>query len=471
MINKKRLLRNSSLSFTLNLTVKAANVLIFIIVGRLDGVAQAGFFSLTTTYLLIVSALALGLDELLIRQVARDHKTTARYFGAFLTLRVVLSVGLYIVMVGVVRYAFQYESATERLILILGFSLIPDSLALVGQSVFIAHERFEIPVIAAMLSGIIKTVGAIAAIQGSIGLIGVGWAWIIGSTCGSILVLITAKRLAGRIQLFAWADRQFWVKHFQMGIPFLAIGFVITLEYQLDVIILKSIRSDMDVGWYSAVTTIVFALTLFSQAYRVAIYPRMVNDYKSSPDALGRIYHLSFYYLGTAALPMAMGITLLSRPIIHLVYGPAFEGAILPLKIIVWSIIFLYLNVPNSRLMLVSERQVWLAWLVVVSMGINFALNLILDPALGAVGAAIARLVSTAAFFFPNYIYVTRYMQPHNMFRSLAKPMFATLLMAAAVWPLRHLSIWIPILAGVVVYAGTLLLLDKGTQSLIQMYL
>lgn len=464
MSSKKLLLRNSSLSFTLNLTAKAANVLIFIAIGRLEGADQAGNFSLATTYLLIFSALTFGLDELVIRQVTRHRELTGRYFSTFLAIRVVLSIFLYIIMVVVVQNASRYEDSLVNLILILGFCMIPDSLAYVGQAVLFAHERFEIPVVAALLSAAIKISGGFAALYLGAGLIGVGWSWIIGCIISCIVLLIAARQLAGNLSRFSWADRQFWAQHIQLGFPFLAIGFITTLEYQTDVIILKSVQSATVVGWYSAVTTIVFALTLFSQAYRTAIYPRMVNELKSSTAAIGKIYDLSFFYLGAAAFPIAMGITILSPTIIQLVYGSSFHGAIAPLRIAIWSLVFLYLNVPNSRLMLVREQQNRLVWLVVVSLGINLILNLILDPAFGAVGAAVARLISTTTFFLPNYIFVIRNIHHHNAFRSMARPVFATLVMAIVVWPLRLMSIWIPIFVGAIVYSFIFLLLDRESR-------
>jgi O-antigen/teichoic acid export membrane protein len=115
--------------------------------------------------------------------------------------------------------------------------------------------------------------------------------------------------------------------------------------------------------------------------------------------------------------------------------------------------------------MLVKEQQNRLAWLVVISLSINLLLNLILDPAFGANGAAIARLLSTITFFLPNYLFVIRNIHPHAAFRNMAKPVFATLIMAAIVWYLRHMSIWIPILMGAVVYLFIFLLLDRDTRS------
>lgn len=454
MTSAARLLRNTVLTTGVNLATKAVNVLVFILIARRAGAEPAGIFSLATTYLLIFTALVWGLDDLMVRQVARNREAARQYLGAFLAVRLALVLVLYGGLYLFVARIMGYAPATVAPILIFGLSLIPDSLGLVAQSLMVAYERLEVPFGAAVFASLVKLAGGAAVFMG-FGLVTVGWFWVAGSTAGALVLLAAALRLAGRPQLSALRDRAFWQEHARMAGPFLVIGFLLTLEYQLDVVVLSAVRGEAEVGWYSAAVVIAFALTLFSQAFRVAVYPLMARYRQEAPEKLERLYDLAFVYLGAAALPMAAGLSLLSEPILLLVYGPSFRPAVLPLQIIAWSLIFLYLNVPNSRLMLVNEQQGWLSRLLFASMGVNLVLNLALDPFLGATGAAVARLASTLAFFLPNYLYVLRhYRAGQRPFAPLLLPAIATALMAAVVWLARDLALWVSIPLG----AGTYLL-------------
>jgi O-antigen/teichoic acid export membrane protein len=168
---------------------------------------------------------------------------------------------------------------------------------------------------------------------------------------------------------------------------------------------------------------------------------------------------LSFTYLGIAALPIAVGITLLSPQIIRIVYGPDFLDAVLPLAVLSWALVFIFLNVPNSRLMLVKDRQSWALRFLVGSLSINIILNLLLDPYLGATGAAISRLIAVIVFFVPNYWYVVHNLHAHRIIASLGRVALAAFIMGIFVWITRDLGLWIAILTGIVTYIIALIVL------------
>ena len=453
------LLRNSTLSFTTSVVTKSVNAAAFILIARASGAHLAGIFSLGTTYLVIFMAAGWGLDELMIRQVARDRSTSAQYFGAFLGLRLLVACAAYGLMYLVVGRAMHYAPTTSAPILVLGLSMIPDSLGNVGQALLNAHERFDVPLIAGVSSSLVKLGVGFGAVAFGSGLTGIAWAWVAGSSLGAAILLVFAARLARPFQPRCWLERAFWFENLGLALPFLTIGFLVTIEYQMDVIILSAVRDETEVGWYGAVTTIIFALTLIPQGYRAAVYPLMARYRQSEPSKLAHLYEQSIFYLGALALPMATGLALLSRSVIFLLYKPGFSGAILPLQIVSWFLVFNYLNPPNSRMMLVHDRQKTLSIFLAASMVVNIVLNLLLDPTLGVVGASLARVYSALVFFVINDIFVSRCIQPHNVLRSLAKPILATVLMATAVWMVKDANLWLAILVGVVVYAGALLLL------------
>jgi O-antigen/teichoic acid export membrane protein len=459
MTARFQLIKNTSLSISLNLVNKAANAIVFIIIARQAGVSQAGVFSLAITYILIFTAFSIGMDELLIRQVARDRSMSSRYFGSFLFLRLVMSIGLYIILFVIVSYVFDYAPATKTIILIMGLSIIPEGLNYVGQALLTSHERFNIPVVAAGVSGVVKLGGIWLINLGGLDPIYIGWIWIVGSTFSAAINSSAALLISGTLNTGDWFDLDFWTSQLKVGIPFLGIGALATLEYQTDVVILSAVRPETDLGWYGAATTIIFAMAIIPQAYRTAVYPMMVRYNADVSPSLDRIFDLSFTYLGMAALPIAVGITLLSRQIIDFVYGPDFFGAVLPLAVLSWALVFIFLNVPNSRLMLVKDRQSWALRFLLGSLSINIILNLILNPNLGATGAAIARLVAVIVFFVPNYWYVKHNLHAHNIITSLGRVALAAIIMGFSVWITRDLGLWIAIFAGIFTYIAALIVL------------
>ena len=459
MASPGRILYNSIGSFIYNLVSKSANVVAFIVLARLGGSEQAGIFSLGTTYLVIFTATAWGLDEYLIRQVARDRSRASEYFGSFLLVRLLFSLASYGLMAALVGKIIGYSPSTTVPLLILGISIIPEGLANVAQALMSAREHFVTPALAALLSTLLKIAGLIAALTGGLGLNGVGWAWVVGSIMGMVILLVVSLRSGLSLGLDLLRNKNFRQEAPAQIMPFLGIGFLLTLEYQADVVILSLAKDEQVVGWYGAVTTVVFALTLLSQGFRAAIYPLMASSSVSNPPLLTRIYQRSIFYLGAAAFPIAAGLTLCSQKIIELIFGPSFLPATIPLQIMSWMLVFTYMNIPNARMLLVSDRQHILWRLLLISMITNFLLNLLLDPWISAAGAALARVVSSALIFFTSLGYLSKERLVIFSLKPLLPVLLATGVMLAALWPIHTASLWIVIPAGIFLYTAMVLLL------------
>jgi O-antigen/teichoic acid export membrane protein len=73
MLNRRPIIKNTTFSFILNLSLRAAGTLTFIAIGRLSQPADAGTFSLALRYLAILNTLFLGLDDVLVRECTRAH--------------------------------------------------------------------------------------------------------------------------------------------------------------------------------------------------------------------------------------------------------------------------------------------------------------------------------------------------------------------------------------------------------------
>ena len=116
------LARDSFFSIMVRLSPRFANVLLFILIGRLTGPAEAGVFTLATTYLVIFTTVARGLDDLVVRQVSREPDLAPRYLTNFLALRLGLSLFLYCVLLFVVLVVFDYAPSTAIPTLILALS-------------------------------------------------------------------------------------------------------------------------------------------------------------------------------------------------------------------------------------------------------------------------------------------------------------------------------------------------------------
>jgi O-antigen/teichoic acid export membrane protein len=396
-----------------------------------------------------------GLDDLIVRQVSREPEQGAHYLTNFLLLRLGLSFLLYGALLVVVPTFFDYAGRTTLSILILGLSVIPDSLTYVAQSILLGQRRFGAP--AGILTGVSLfkvTGGSLVMLTGG-NLLQLAWVWVAGSVLGMGLMLLLAVRSVGGVKLSDWLDWSPLVRHWRVALSFLFLTSLATLETQADTILLSSFHDEREVGLYGAATTLAYSLIMFAQAYRFAVYPLMSRFARQAPEKVARLYAQSLRYLAILVLPMVAGMMVLSPQIVPFVFGPHFQPTIRVLEILSLTLIFMFLNEPNVRMMLVHDRQNQIFLFLMSSATANILLNLALVPAWGAVGAAVVRVCSALLLFLLTHVYVNRFLTRVNIWPVLVRPMLAALVMILILWPIRA-WLWPAIGAGLVIYAAAL---------------
>ncbi len=397
-----------------------------------------------------------GLDDLLIRQIGREPEKIADYFGNFLVLRLALSAGLYVVLLVFLQYGPNYAPPTAAAIVILTLSVIPDSLGFVAQSILLGRRRFGSPAVILGLVNLFKIiVGAIVLLRGG-SLMAIAWLWVIGSSLGMVALLIPAFRQVGGVRRAHWLNFAPLQTHRWAAMTFCAITTLTALDSQVDTILLSVFRGEVEVGWYSAATTVTFSLLVLAQAYRFAVYPLMVQHAQHEPQRLETLFRKSIYYMTVIAMPMVMGLIILAPQIVTLVFGIKFIPAIPVLQILSISLLFFFAGEPCNRLMLVKDRQKSLVRMLLISTVVNVILNVLLIPQIGAIGAAISRSCSALIFFSLNYGYIHLTIFPSLRMKSAFRPFLSTMLMAVAIFFLGISHLIINIFIGVVVYFAAL---------------
>lgn len=458
----QRLLSNTALALAANVVVRAGTTLLFILIGRNLGPTDSGVFSLGTTYFTIVAGLsALGLHELLVREVSPRREQSARYLVNYLTLRLFFSLLTYLLLLLGLWYFNPYSPETTRAVLILALAALPEAVATLSGALFEAYERLAVPTLVALVNSAVKLIGGFWLLQHGAGVIELAWLMVAAGALSlfiyppALIQLWRASPQTGR----ARPDRRFSLGQLRQAPGFFAIHLFSVLDYQTDAFLISLLLTETDLGYYSAAMTITLAISLMTFAVRAAIYPVMSRYAREAPDKLALLHAKANQYLLALALPIAAAVSLLAGPIIHLIYGEAFAPAAPVLRVSVWAAVFLLVNVPNARLLLIDNRQGAAAGLTAISMSVNVVANLILIPILGILGAAIARVLASAAFFLSIHLYVRANILRSSFLPLLPRPLLATALMVAAMWPARHLPLLAPLAVGAAAYAAAALVL------------
>lgn len=182
--------------------------------------------------------------------------------------------------------------------------------------------------------------------------------------------------------------------------PLILAGLAATLVARGDQLVIGWLLGDVAVGHYAAATRLTETVQLVFAALASSLLPAIVALRSHQPDRfhseLDRLFALVF----GAALAVALVVSLAASWIVVSLYGPAFAPAAPVLRVHVWTVVFsLVGGVVGAYL--VAEGLVSIALQrTLAGLAASLALNLLLVPRLGIVGAAWAALAAQAVTLY-----------------------------------------------------------------------
>lgn len=169
----------------------------------------------------------------------------------------------------------------------------------------------------------------------------------------------------------------------------------------------------------------------------------------------------SIHLTAVFSLPLALGATIIAPQLFALVYPAEFAPAVPAFQVLVWLVPCLMLAGHFRQALIAANLQrLDLLW-VGLSAALNVALNLLLIPFYGLVGASLAIVVAEFALAVLGYISIARRVVPLAIAGRLLRPLLAAMLMAGVVWLLRASSAPLSIGVGALVYFALLFALGE----------
>ena len=460
---------------------KMASTFLFIILLRQSGASIAGAYSLGIAFLTSSVLLSsLGLDELVIRQTAQSPFLSRHYLINNLLLRLFLSAIGYGSIVVLVVFILNYEVTVRQIILLFSLGIFPEGLNATMFAMFNARQKLKwMAFVSACVSFFQLGFGGVALWRGA-ELPQLIWIILGGIILGMFVNLYLSNRLVSLqgISLhveereaqsyFGQLNSSFLRRQLRQTLPFALIIILVSVDLQLDVILLSVLRDVTAVGIYSAARSLILFLALVPQAFRMVIYPVMAKTYGRSDKELREIYENSWRFLSLIGFPVVTGGLILAPQIVGLVYGDVSTMTTWTFRLLTFYLLILFLYIPGTRLLIVSGRQFQLSLFLAISLSVNILLAFLLAPRLGAFGTAAARVLSSAVYFLLVEAYVIKNILSHNGFSTAPRAIISTAIMAVFTVMLRNQALYIAVPFSVILYGGVLLIFG-GTKNLVKM--
>lgn len=196
----------------------------------------------------------------------------------------------------------------------------------------------------------------------------------------------------------------------RQSFPFLLLAGAQVLNYQTDVLMLGFLASAEDVGQYRVSVEFSSGVGAVLVAISTAIAPMLARLHaKGDLDGLQSIM-INAHRAGLAITILLSALFFLyGEAIISFFFGNAYLPALEPLMVLLLGRIIYAINV-HSGVALSMFGFAWIAmWLTGISVALNVAMNLVLVPVYGTVGAATATSVTMVLVTIAGQIWLWRY--------------------------------------------------------------
>lgn len=457
MPSVKEVFKNTSWMMISQTVLSVSGFIWTILIARYLGVNEFGIYSFAISFASIIGLIIdLGLTTYMIRDVSRKPELSSCYMGKIIPLRIVLSlisfiIGLIILLV----------MGKDRITILVSLFFIIESIVMVMgvlyQGEFQAFGKVKYQTGGTVINTVVLLTCIIATIYFDLGIIFVAISYIMGYSAMLIYLVIKGIQHISTPKLSI--DFDFWKKSIKISLPFALTTVFTILYYSIDTVMLSLIVGDAATGVYNAAYKIITVLTTFFSVYQNVVFPLMSKMFTDSKEMLKKSFVKSIKYLSLIIIPISFGIMVYSNQIITLFFG---EGYILSgdvMKILVWTVCWLFINGAATTLLNSSNKELLVTKIYSIAVVVNIILNATLIPFYSYNGAAFTTVISEIVICILMFYYIKK--TPYTPNISILKDIFKIIVAGIVMFGVLQFvdNMWIGLFVGAGVYSAVVLAL------------
>jgi O-antigen/teichoic acid export membrane protein len=445
----RRLARNATWLLVAQIATLAAGLIILVAISRLLTPESLGRWRFAQAILAFVLVLAdAGLTSFAIREIARRATPVIRFGWTMLLLRLTIAV---VALGGIVAVLALGSQAPEAIVVTAVMGASAMAVALAPGYVLQAREDFRGLAAIRIAAQVVGAGAALAALilTGSLPVAAAG------ILLGAILATIITNRLAARTgDVGRGLSLDAAMSFLRGSAPFIGAGFAVMVIFNADAFLIQFLLGDRALGLYAAPYAIAAYTLVIGGALMSASFPRMVRvSEPSTPNSfIGELGAV----MGAIALPIAIGGIVTAEPLLAALFGPNYVETWPVLVILMSMPLFGFLNMTLGQSMSAIGLQRGVLVTSVAAAASNVALNLLLIPVIGILGAAVVAAI-TEVITLGLYSHLASRSGVHVPIIAYLGSLPAALTMGLAVLALRAAGVTaLPILlfAGIGTYAA-----------------
>ena len=384
----RRTARNAAVRAVAEVLGKIATLSWTVAAARMLPQQDFGAFSYALSLMLLASALpAWGFDPILIRRASSEPALLTRLHSEAIAWQSLLAVPTFLA-VGLVASNSRPSPEAAVVLVLLLVAGIPELWSDTARASAAARQRQAGVATALVVQRLATAVLIILALVLGLGVVGMAAAFLAGTLLGWGAHAIALRRVdvVVRLDQLSWSGmREMLSGTWLVGLSAL----VLIVLFRVDTVLLELFRGDQEVAAYAAAYRLLETGLFIAYAVNQAVLP--VMSASTSGDRVSIGFERGLAAAAAVYVPFAAVALVEAERIIDLFFGRTY--AIQSAPVLRWlapaAVLFAASYLGVSAL-LSRRRHAALLAAAVLAMMANIALNLILIPAHGGVGAAIA---------------------------------------------------------------------------------
>lgn len=336
---------------------------------------------------------ALGLDSVVVRDLVRakaDPDATADVLAAAFVLRLVASVATLALVDVAAMVADNSPETTLAIVIIAGGLLL--------RPLSVAELHYQARVMSKYVVGVQLAVLAItSALRVALVLLQAPPLAFAGMLLADGALLMAGLALIFQREFphcWRWrAKRPVAARLLRDAWPLALTGALLAIYTNVDQVLVKELLGEASAGQYAVVLGIGAALNFAPMALGQSVFPSLVEA-RGDPAAYRRRLQLSLDVFVWGGIAVALPISLFGEELVQLLYGAQYAGSGAALAVHIWGMVATLVGILTSNWLVAEGLQGLYPVRVLASLAVCVALNFMLIPPLGIVGAAIAAVVA-----------------------------------------------------------------------------
>lgn len=194
-------------------------------------------------------------------------------------------------------------------------------------------------------------------------------------------------------------------RHIKPVAVFFAMACATTVYTHLDTVMLGFMTTDADVGYYNAAVKIKTILVSIVTSLGTVLLPRASYYVKQGlVDDFRRITRKAINFVFLLASPLMLYFMLFSREGVLFLSGSAYEGSVIPMKIIMPTLLLIGItNILGVQILVPMGREKIVLYSEIAGAIVDVIINAILIPRYASAGAAFGTLVAEVVVLIVQY--------------------------------------------------------------------